>query len=178
MKLQEINWPVFRLGEREPQQLDGVVFYYTEYHDLDLEAAVGNLRVVDDRNVAQPTLGRRRLHLKLDPKTKLFPVRTAIYFLADLLKLAKSTTWFIDNHGTVFQHKKHTRAKLTTRKINKVLPVPTLGCVLELEGYVQRFKCIQRPRPEQQYAVVLTWGLTTILYGLSEVPLKPTWRQV
>jgi len=108
MNLAEITWPVFRLGEREPKQQNGVVFYYTEYVDEQNVPFVA-MQIVDDRNLSGKTLGLRRLQLK-SSNEKLHKVKTAIYFLADLVKLAKNTTWFIDNSGCVFNYqKKHTR---------------------------------------------------------------------
>jgi hypothetical protein len=136
------------------------------------------LRIVDDRSVPQTTLGRRRLHLSLDESVTLFPIRTAIYLLADLIKLAKASAWFIDDSGRVFQYKKQTRAKLVTHKIKQVLPVSGLGCVLELENIAQRFKSLHHPSDYQQYAVLLSIDKTHIFYGLSETHLPPSWRLV
>jgi hypothetical protein len=98
--------------------------------------------------------------------------------LADLIKLAKASTWFIDDSGRVFQYKKQTRAKLVTHKIKQVLPAAGIGCVLELEGIPQRFKSLHHPDDYQQYAVLLVFNKTYTFYGLSETPLKPSWRLV
>lgn len=176
IRFETINWPVFRLGERRPEQRDGLVFYYTEYSDKDTNEYTQSYRVVDDANIAKATLGLRRLALK--GQAALFPIGSAIYFLADLVKLAKKTTWFIDSHGQVFQHKKSKRAKLVTKKINKVLPAQGLGCVLEIDGLSSRFKSIRRPTEVENYAVLLQLSVGYILYGLSEQPLKTSWRLV
>lgn len=164
------------MGERRPEQQDGVVYYQSEYSDLDTNEYFGKLRVVDDLNIQKPTLGLRRLVLK--GQCTLFPLSTAIYFLADLIKLAKATTWFIDSSGQVFQHKKLTRAKLATHKIKQVLPAQATGCVLELEGLVHRFKCIRHPQPHERWAAVLQIGLSYVLFGLLEEPIKTSWRKV
>lgn len=176
IRLETICWPVFRLGERRPEQRDQLVFYYTEYSDKDTNEYTQSYRIVDDRSIQKPTLGLRRLAIKSE--ASLFPIGSAIYFLADLVKLAKKTTWFIDSHGQVFQHKKLTRAKLTTKKIKQVLPAQGLGCVLEIDGLVTRFKSIRRPSELEQYAVLLKISAGYILYGLSEQPLKTSWRLV
>ena len=152
------------------------MFYYTEYSDKDTNEYTQSYRIVDDRSVQKATLGLRRLAIKTS--TSLFPIGSAIYFLADLVKLAKKTTWFIDSHGQVFQHKKSTRAKLVTNKIKQVLPAQGLGCVLEIEGLSSRFKSIRRPTELEQYAVLLQISAGYILYGLSEQPLKASWRLV
>ena len=176
-QLREIVWPVYKLGDKPPSQDGGLVYYHTEYVS-ETNAASLTLRIVDDRSVAQPTLGLRRLRLGLDKKVTLFPIRTAIYLLADLIKLAKATAWFIDNSGRVFQYKKQTRAKLTTHKIKQVLPAQGIGCVLEIEGLVQRFKSLHHPSEYQQYAVLLYINKSYLFYGLSETSLKPSWRLV
>ena len=165
---------MFRLGERKPEQDGGIVFYHTRYVDNNNVESV-TMRVVDDANLSGETLGLRRLQMQ---KEKLFPIRTAIYFLADLVKLAKATTWFIDNSGRIFQYEKNTRAKLQTKKIKQVLPASGLGCVIELEGLSSRFKCMQRPSETQVYARVLKLGVGFIFYGFCEEVKPDSWRMV
>jgi hypothetical protein len=176
MLLQEISFPVFRLGEKRPTIDAGVTFFMAEYSDKDSAKYSSNYRIVDDKNIDKPTLGLRRLMLA--QKVSLFPIGSAIYFLADLIKLAKSTTWFVDNTGQVFQHKKSTRAKLTTKKIKQVLPASTLGCVIEVDGLSQRFKSMQPPQAYQKYAGLLEISGGHILYGFYETQIKDTWRLV
>lgn len=153
------------------------MFFHTEYLDENNEPSL-TLKIVDDTSLPQKTLGLRRLALQKDPEVKLHKISTAIYFLADLIKLAKGTTWFIDNSGRVFQWKKYTRAKLTTKKIKQVLPADGIGCVLEVEGLSQRFKSLQRPQDFHQYAVFLVINKMYFLYGLSDIARKDSWRLV
>ena len=179
MDLSTISWPVFKLGEHKPHCESGVVFYSKEYVDLDTgENPRYSLRVVDDTSIPGETLGRRRLLLGQDETVKLYPIKLALYFLHDLIKVAKQTTWFIDSRGVVFQYKKSTRAKLTYHKLKKVFPIEGMGCIIEVEGIPQRFKCLFRPTPDQEYAGVLRWGLGYIIYGLYEYPGKPSYRRV
>jgi hypothetical protein len=177
MNLDKIVWPVFRLGEKEPHRENGVVYYSTEYTDLDTNERTATLRIVDDTNIEAPTLSRRRLKL-LTQQVPLFPIRQAIYFLGDLLKVAKTTTWFIDSQGHLFQHKKTTRAKLVVCKIKNVFPTDGLGAVIELEGIAHRFKTTFKPDDDAQYAAVLKSGLTYIFYGLYKDKPAETWRLV
>lgn len=176
-KLSEIHWPVFKLGERQPHQESGLVYYYTHYVD-ELNCETATIRVVDDTSVPGSTLGLRRLQLKTDPKVTLFPVRTAIYFLADLVKLAKSTSWFVDNSGRVFNYEKTTRAKLTTKRIKQVLPASGLGCVFELQGLPHRFKAMRRPDEHELYARVLQLGMAHIFYGFCDTQKPDSWRMI
>jgi hypothetical protein len=53
-----------------------------------------------------------------------------------------------------------------------------MGAVIEVEGLVQRFKCMYRPRPEQHYVGILKWGLGYLLYGFYEEKLKESYRLV
>lgn len=165
---------MFRLGERKPAQHSGLVFYHTHYVD-DSNTESVTMRIVDDTNLSGKTLGLRRLQLHDE---KLFPIRTAIYFLADLIKLAKSTTWFIDSSGRVFQYEKNTRAKLVTKAIKQVLPADGLGCVVELQGISSRFKSLQRPSEHQHFARVLKLGMGFIFYGFCETVKPDSWRMV
>ena len=146
-----------------------------EYSDKDSAQLSSNYRIVDDKSVDKPTLGLRRLALS---GKKLFPIGSAIYFLSDIIKLAKSTTWFIDSHGKVFQHKKVKRAKLKTHKITQVLPATGIGCVLEVDGLVFRFKSMRAPESWEQYAGILYVDGGHMLYGYYEYPIKDTWRLV
>lgn len=177
MNLNQIAWPIFRLGEHQPQQTDGLVYYSKEYVDKDSQESKIGLRIIDDKNLPGANLGRRRLQLKASGES-LFPISRAVYFIADLVKLAKPTTWFIDSHGMVFNYKKTTRAKLTFHKIKQVLPGTQTGAVVELEGVSQRFKCIYRPSESQQWAGVLHWNLGLLLYGFYESEPKTSWRNV
>ena len=154
-----------------------MVYFYTEYLDETNDTSL-TIKIVDDASLPQKTLGLRRLVLQKDPKVTLHKISTAVYFLADLIKLAKATTWFIDNSGKVFQWKKYARAKLTTKKIKQVLPADGVGCVLEVEGLSQRFKSLQRPQDFHQYAVFLVINRMYFLYGLSETTRKDSWRLV
>lgn len=177
MNLEQIVWPVFRLGEREPGRDNGVVYYATEYSDLDTDEHTATLRIVDDQNIDKPTLSRRRLTL-LVQGVKLFPIRQALYFLGDLLKLAKATTWFIDSSGQIFQYSKTRRAKLEVRRIVRVLPTTGLGAVIELEGIAHRFKTTFKPADDDEYAAVLKSGLTYIFYGLYKTKPSESWRMI
>lgn len=157
--------------------VDGVVYFHSEYSDKETSENIVNARFVDDRTINQPTLGRRRLKLK-ELGVRLYPIGKAIYFLGDLIKVANSTTWFIDSAGKYFQYKKSKLVKLTCHKIEKVLPTRGLGAVLELRGIPTRFKTAIKPSPEQQYAGILHLGHSLILYGVYYEEFKPSKRKV
>ena len=60
--LDNISFPVYRLGTNKPQTLDKVTFFLmgkdTEYSDAEYK-----LLIVDDKSVAGDTLAKRRLRL-------------------------------------------------------------------------------------------------------------------
>lgn len=173
IQLDKVVWPVFRVGTREPKQQDGVTFLYNEYADMD-NVLHTNISIIDDKNIDKTTLGLRRLNIDKD---KLYSLSISISTLQDLIKLAKPNTWFIDSAGQLFTYKKTTRAKLATHKIIQILPVSAIGCVLEVEGFSERFKSVQIPVLER-YAGILTYNSKNLLYGLYTEKIKPTWRLV
>lgn len=177
IQLRDLVFPVFRLGNKKPLENEGVLYFLSEYADKDTGAITHNIRVVDDKTRPGTTLGLRRLAMK-SSGVSLYPIRIAVYFLGDLIKLANSQTWFIDSSGRLFQHKKFKRAKLQIKKITKVLPGTGIGCVLELEGIASRFKCMTHPEAHQKYAGVLFIDNGYILYGLYESEVKESWRLV
>jgi len=135
------------------------------------------IRVIDDKTVDKPTLAERRLILQ-DNDTKLLIMREAIFFLGDLIKRADGKTWFIDSLGKIFLYKKKTRAKLKFHKINKILPVNSGGCIVEVEGISSRMKSLFAPTEPVNYAGILYYGKSLILYGLYPNKEKESWRMV
>ena len=177
MNLMEIVWPVFRVSEHKPLVSDGVIYYKSEYSDKGDDSVINNVRIVDNKNIPKDTLGKRRLEL-LAHDVPLQFIGRAVYFLGDLVKLAKPTTWFIDNSGALFQHKKTNTALLKCYRISKTMPTNGLGTVIEVEGLPNRFKTVFKPRADQYYAGILCMGASRIFYGYYSDPFKDTWRKV
>lgn len=172
----EICYPVYQIPNSVVPSTDGkVTFTYSEVKDED--DFTFTFRVLDDKNMPGNTLGRRRL-LVHETGAKLQRVGRAIFFLGDLIKLAKRHTYFIDTNGRVFQYRKSSRAKLHFKKITQVIPIATGGAILEVEGVHSRFKCLFQPKTLEIYAGILEMGMTNILYGLYEQPYKSSWRMV
>jgi hypothetical protein len=169
MKLSEIAWPVYKLGTK-PNELDGVLCYLKIYKDKEV------LKVIDDKNLPAKSLAGRRLKLHIDG-FNLHPLRLALYFLSDLIKVAKPNLWFIDAHGKIFQYVKKTFCKLTFKKITKV--IPSVGCsLIEVEGMQARFMALFKPTIEQKYAGLLKIQGSYILYGFYEEKYDDTTRKV
>lgn len=181
MQLSEIAYPIYRLRDYPPQQIDGVTFYLTErakdtFDDIEYTT---KLAIVDDKNIDKPTLGERRLIIRNKGETP-FRLNRAIFFLGDLIKISTPNTWFIDSKGVLFQHKKETRARLIYRKVTKLIPLPAGGVIVEVQGMQLRMKALFTPSIPMQdlYAGVLVMGMSVILYGFYDQQYKDTWRRV
>ena len=173
----EIVYPVYSIiGSAVPSKDGTVTFTYSESTD-DEENLTYSFKVIDDTSILGETLGLRRLRIQSNGD-KLQKIGKAIFFLGDLIKIAKRSSYFIDSSGRVFQYKKSIRAKLHFRHLTNVIPISTGGALLEVGGLMQRFKCLFQPRTLELYVGVLEFGKTHILYGLYEQPYKSSWRMI
>jgi hypothetical protein len=172
-----VSFPVFRLTNRQPLFDSGVAYYFNQYLDQDTAEISGHIKIIDDKNIDKPTLSQRRLHLT-QQSAPLYPLRTAIYFLGDFIKLAKSGYWFVDSLGKIFTYKKSCRARLKFRPIKQVIPGRTTGSILEVEGYSERFKTLYIVPSTCRYAGILEYGGISIFYGAYETKPEDTWRMI
>lgn len=171
--LRDIAFPVYVLTSGKPQTDDGVSFYIRQIDGQD------TISVLDDKSIEGDSLALRRLSLLSmadEGLVKLSKLNKAIFFLGDFIKLATSTTWFIDSKGTVFNHKKTKMAILTSHEITKTLKIVG-GWVVEAKGVPCRFKTLYL-EPEATHAGVMLLDSGYILYGLYDKPFKKTWRRV
>lgn len=177
INLAEISYPVYNvIGNHRPLK-DGLITYTFSVSGYKDEEPISKIRLIDDKSIKEPTLGKRRLQL-LAQGVELAKLGKAMFFLADLIKLAKSNHHFIDSNGKVFVYKKSTRANLTFKKIQHIFPIETGGAIIEVQGLPQRFKCLFMPKSHETYAGILHWGKSTILYGLYDRKYADTWRKV
>lgn len=177
--LSQLVFPVFRLGTSRPSVVDEVTFYYYEnYKEVDDElVTVEVLRIIDDKSVEGSTLAMRRLRLK-NEGVPILRMRHAVFFLGDLIKLAKPNIWFIDSTGRVFTYTKQTRAKLTFHKIKQMFPIRSGGVIVEAVGVISRFKSLFYPESDKTHIGLLHLGLGVVLYGFYTEQHKDTWRMV
>lgn len=172
----DIIFPIYYIGRTLPISEGGVLFNIqgidTKYSD-----AQYRVRVLDDKNVTGETLGARRLYL-LTQGIRLVKLSKAIFFLADLIKLAKKGVWFIDNTGKLFQYHKTKKVKLTFKKVTKVIAMPQGGALVEIEGIPSRHKVLFHPTNSNLYAGVLIDGISYILYGLYDKKYDDTIRYI
>ncbi len=177
MKLETINWPVFLLGNIDVTTVNSVSYKETEVYLIEEERFAFNKLIIDDKNIKEDTLSLRRLVL-MNRGVNLFPIQVAIYFLADLIKIAKNKVQFIDSSGNIFKYEKFKPAPLTCHRLKNILPSVGVGVIIEVEGITQRFKLMFEPNDEQQYVGLLKLNNSYLLYGMYNEPFKKTYRKI
>lgn len=181
MNLSELVYPIYRLREQEPQRHNGVLFYFYEKVRETFEGIEDyyELKVIDDTNMKGDSLATRRLQIRNNGDTP-YRLNRAIFFLGDFIKMATPKMWFIDSSGRIFKYSKQTRAKLSYRKVTKLIPIKTGGAIIEVEGLSSRMKALFVPRiPKNDlHAGVLFMGMSPILYGFYDQKHKDSWRMV
>jgi hypothetical protein len=164
VSIHNISFPIFRLGITPPTTEGGVTFFLlgkdTEYSDAEYK-----ILIIDDKNRPEPSLALRRLAMK-NEGTTLYNLKQAIFFISDLVKLAKGNTWFIDKEGQIFNYQKTERVRLVYKRISKITNMSSGGAIIEVEGVSSRFKTLHRPSAEQVVAGLLLVHNSYILYGL------------
>lgn len=174
INLKDIHFPVYKLGKHKPY-LDKGKVYYTLHSESDDSEQV---RIVDDTTINKPTLAERRLKLKITG-IKLSPLKYAIFFIGDLIKMAKKGIWFIDNTGKIFTFNKEKKTKLLFRKIVKrFVNINNGNIVVEVEGIPIRFESLYGGIAGEIYAGILEFDKTYILYGFYNKKYKDTWRKI
>ncbi len=168
MNLMQVSFPVYKLSENPPNQIDGVTFYLSRDNQIS---------VVDDRNIEADTLARRRIILE-DSGAKLFKLKHALFFIADLVKLAKPGLWFIDSSGKCFIYTKTKLVPLVFKRITRVHRGDG-SALIEAEGLDQRFRALYAPLEGQHYAGFLKLGRHSyLLYGFFDKKYDATTRKI
>ena len=175
ISLSDIAFPVYVIGEKNPITEEKVTFFLftknEEYHTV----------VVDDKNIPQSSLAMRRLTLA-SKNIKLHPLKKAIFFLGDLIKIAKSTTWFIDSNGQLLNYVKKKKVNLEYLPITNIKPIGTGGSMIEVKSIPSRFKTLldvtKTFRVKPTHAGILRLGMSNILYGLYDQEYKDTKRWI
>lgn len=177
MQLNQVCFPVYRLTQKQPEADGDVLYYKNTYISEDTNEMNTVVSLIDDRSIQEDSLSRRRLKLRA-LGVPLYPIRKAIFFLGDFIKMAKSGYYFIDSRGSVFTYKKQIRCPLRFRKITKVIPSKTTGSILEVEGVPNRLKTLFIIKDTMKYAGILYISGDPILYGVYDKKYRDTWRMV
>jgi len=170
-----VQFPIYYLGSQKPT-VDGDRVYYHHVKETK-EESVDLIGIIDDKSATGNSLASRRLQLK-NSGIKLAKLKYAIFFIGDMLKLCKGTTWFIDSEGVVFEYRKTRKVPLVFKPISQIIPIKTGGAIVEVQGIGTRFKVLHAPTGTQKYAGLLLVGVGYILYGLYDEKLEDTVRAV
>lgn len=154
-----------------------MVYYSNTYVNVDDNTTTTYIKLVDDPQLPQSSLAHRRLKMK-SMGAPLYPLRRAVFFMGDFLKLAKSGYWFIDSNGFVFTYKKSIKAMLRFRKITKIIPGKATGSIVEVEGIPERFKTVFTVNPGMKYAGIIEYRGINIFYGVYDRQYKDSWRKI
>lgn len=176
VSLHNIRFPVFRIGTETPITEDGVTYLLRNKHVVDGDNEELKY-IIDDKNAKGLTLSSRRLALHAQ-NARLYKLSKAIFFIGDLVKLAKAGTWFIDMEGQVFEYRKTTRVPLKFKEVVQVTPMNSGGAIIEVRGVPARFKVLFRPPETAKYAGLLCVGPSYILYGLYDQKYDDTTRMI
>lgn len=176
ISLTEIVYPVFKIGTERPLFEEGVVFYLYYYREDD-GTYVTKYHIIDDKTLPYDTLAKRRIYL-VKTGIKIKKLTRAVFFLGDLIKVAKPNIWMIDSAGNIFQYKKTKNVKLIYRPIKQVIPIKSGGAIIEVQGIAPRFKCLYKPSNNVKYAGVIEYGMAYILYDLSTEQFDSTRRMI
>jgi len=174
--LNQIQFPIYHLGQDKPLKEGTRWYYYYEVHHKDGEVDP-KTAIIDDTSVVGNSLAMRRLQLK-NVGTHLHKLKHAVFFLGDMVKLSKGGTWFIDSEGYVFEYRKTKKVPLVFKPISQVIPMKTGGAVIEIQGVGTRFKTLYAPKPTEKYAGLLLVGTGYLLYGVYEEEHPSTVRMI
>lgn len=155
----------------------GVVYYSNSYHNVDDNTVETYIKLVDDPKLPQASLSRRRLAMK-NMGAPLYPLRRAVFFMGDFLKLAKPGYWFIDSNGYIFTYRKSIKAVLTFKRITKVIPGKSTGSIVEVAGIPERFKTVFQVNPGMRYAGIIEYRGIHIFYGVYDRQYRDSWRKI
>ena len=159
MVYDNIEFPAFVVHTNNIELIDGILW-------------VDN-QVLDDRNMKGKTLGMRRIQ---SPMKGLYPLKYMIEDEAEMIK--HQGKYYIDNLGSFVEKHKTTKVKLKYHKILRV-EKKTIVSMLWIKNCPFPFP-LKRPLPENAYwaGVLYRQGYPWIIYDLSEVEKKDTWRKV
>lgn len=170
-----LKFPIFYVGKNKPE-VEGDKIYTQHIVESDEGDTLVKL-LIDDKSIEKDSLALRRLKLK-SSGVELFKLKYAIFYIADMLKMCKGPTWFIDSTGELFEYRKSKRVPLIFRPIERIMPINSGGAIIEVHGISTRFKVLHAPRNNEKYAGLLLVGVGYILYGLYQEQLEDGYRVI
>ena len=158
--LNNVVFPVYPIRETDWYEKDGVVF-------------IGN-EILDDKNIEENTLGKRRLKT---PHKNLYKLQKAIVSIVGIIK-QDTIKNYIDTNGNIFTYEKTKFVPLQYKKIENIITKKN-HCFLKAQGINSLFSLPRPPADGMNYVGILYFEKDPwLLYEYSEENQKTTRRKI
>lgn len=171
LTLDQIQFPVYLLGTRQPETEGSLVFLRFKIFDKE------EVRIIDDTSITGKDYKQRRLFL-FSKGVPLLKINKALFYFNDLLKFSNPQMFFIDSNGTIFNYRKSKTYKVYFHKIKQIIPDGVGGGVVECFNIKQRFKLLHLPPDTMKWAALFHIGTSFLLYGVYEEYREPLTRKL
>lgn len=174
MNIRDICWPIYAIGT------DHII---TEDTNVTYVEHSGKISILDNKNLAGDTLGKRRLLLD---KKELYHTKRTLFMFAELIDYTRDKITidrkFIDSKGLVFSYKKHSRRKLIWRRVRSIETFNTYT-LLKVQGLRDIFEIpnnywVSFKNRDDIYLGLLDFEKYYMIYDIDIVLRKDTWRKV
>jgi hemin uptake protein HemP len=165
MQLKNISFPLFAIGSYKRLWEENLILYLESHNDI--------IYIVDNKNFAEKTIGKRRLRI---PKKDRYKFIGTVFNLDQLLQSKRKI--FIDNKGVLFKYKKTKRAELIYREIKKVKRVEDEGILVYANKIPVPIEVPTMLYSKQKYIGLLNYNGGYILYELTDDKKEDTWRKI
>lgn len=168
MKLTDIKYPIFPIRSHDRiYEEDNILYVDT----------INKTWIVDNKNLNGITLAARRFKIT-DP----YPLKPAIFTLAQLLRYKSSNNLYIDHLGKLFRHKKTNTYKLEYKKVlrYKVHEDQVAFFVKDVSYPIfvdYKTLNLYQDNDEELYLGLLWYNGSWIFYELSLNKKEDTWRK-
>ena len=166
MHLFDIKFPIFSITKSHKRIWEEMNVLYVE--------TLSGTYVLDNKNIDEDTLGKRRV--RMQSKDKYIP-RKVYYTLAQMIR--SKDKYFIDNTGRAFKYEKRDFVPLKYHRVLDVRRDENSGeCIVELEGinFPQLLSC--KLAHSISYVGVLHTKYGYILYSFEEEYKGDTKRKI
>ena len=165
MLLKNIEFPVFAIG--------GYSKLWSENNILYLKSESDIIYKLDNKNLPERTLGKRRLRI---PKKERYKFVGTYFSIAQLIKSGKKL--IIDNSGKLIKYNKDRRTSLIYRPIISTKLVEGEGVLIYAKGISTPFLVSAFLFKDQGYIGLLNINDGYLVYELSYERKPDTWRKI
>ena len=163
MKIKDIRWPIYGIGQHLSLKETNKVLYLEIHHDEFL--------IVDNKNLFGDTLGKRRLRIAPED---IYVLRKIHYSMFDVFN--SKYNYFIDSNGIVVNFQKKHRRNLTYRKVNNISVFDNV-LLCKCDGIFKPIEVPFIPKIMPKYLGLLIIDGDYHLYELSQKEKKDSWRK-